>query len=226
MDLLYNSIVKKLKQHLTFWKIKLETENKPTVAAFDFDGTISYYDTLLPFLIDLNGYLKTYFYLLLDSPYLLGFILKKVSRNDIKEKIITRFFKGIEVEKLRLAGERFAKTKLQTLIKPEAIKRLEWHKKQGHRCVLISASIDIYLKPWSQAAGFDELLCTSLEVDEQGRITGKLQGKNCWGPEKVSRLKALYGSKENYTLYAYGDSLGDQQLLEYADYPFYRKMDG
>ena len=45
-------------------------------------------------------------------------------------------------------------------------------------------------------------------------------GKNCWGTEKVRRLQELVGSKEGYVLYAYGDTRGDRELLEYADHPF------
>ena len=162
----------------------------------------------------------------MEMPYLLGFVFKITSRSKVKEKIITRFFKGMKIEELKELGEKFAKTKLPSLVKPEALNRIKWHKEQNHICVLISASLDIYLEPWAEFIGFNEILTSSLEVDSEKKITGKLQGFNCWGDEKVRRLTNLYGTKENYTLYAYGDSLGDQELLKYADYPFYKKLHG
>lgn len=65
------------------------------------------------------------------------------------------------------------------------------------------------------------VLASKLETNQQ-TITGKLQGNNCRGKEKVKRLQEIFGDKNNYFLYAYGDSLGDKELLEYADVSFYK----
>ena len=72
--------------------------------------------------------------------------------------------------------------------------------------------------------GFNDLICTQLETDENGLITGKIKGNNCWGVEKINRLENLLGTKDQYELYAYGDSRGDLELLDNADHAFYRKM--
>jgi len=34
----------------------------------------------------------------------------------------------------------------------------------------------------------------------------------------------LLGSRDSYTLYAYGDSRGDKELLSAADFSFYKKF--
>jgi HAD superfamily phosphoserine phosphatase-like hydrolase len=90
--------------------------------------------------------------------------------------------------------------------------------------VVISASLDIYVRPWAIKAGFADVIATHLETREDGRVTGKLSGANCFGAEKVRRLEALLGPRSGYTLYAYGDSRGDKELLLSADYPYYRKI--
>jgi phosphoserine phosphatase len=36
------------------------------------------------------------------------------------------------------------------MLRPEAVGRLHWHQAQGHRTVLLSASPEIYLKPWAE----------------------------------------------------------------------------
>jgi HAD superfamily hydrolase (TIGR01490 family) len=198
---------------------------KPVIAAFDFDGTITKRDTLISFLSFVAGKRQTAKKLLLSSPQIIGFLLNQVSRQKAKEAVLTRFFKGVPYHQLQEMGEAFAHSPaLSRLIYPAALKRLEWHRSQKHRCILISASIDVYLKPWSIQQGFDDLICSTLEVDENGNATGLLEGKNCWGAEKERRLKLLVGSKEDYVLYAYGDSRGDEELLSSADFPFYRKM--
>jgi phosphatidylglycerophosphatase C len=193
-----------------------------TVAAFDFDGTITDRDSLLPFLFYNKGLIKTVAYLITLLPYLLGFVLKLVSRQRTKEAILTRFFKGISLEEQRQWGKRYATEKLNQFVKPAALERIKWHQAQGHMLILISASLDFYLHAWAEQNGFDALICSHLEVDEQGRMTGKLAGLNCWGLEKQRRLLEKLGRRESFILYAYGDSRGDQELLAMADHPFYR----
>ena len=51
-------------------------------------------------------------------------------------------------------------------------------------------------------------------------LTGKFQGKNCFGPEKVSRIKNKFDLKKVKKIYAYGDSTGDSEMLELADYKY------
>jgi phosphatidylglycerophosphatase C len=193
-----------------------------TIAAFDFDKTITDCDSLIPFLIYTTGYLKTGYKLLWLTPYFLGFALNCVSRQRVKEKVLTSFFQGSSQSFMKEKGLSFAAMVIDQRVKPEALERLKWHQKQGHRCILISASIDIYLAPWALKNGFTDLICSSPEVDDKGMITGKIRGLNCWGPEKKRRLLDLLGPKKNFTLYMYGDSEGDRDLLEIADYPFFR----
>jgi HAD superfamily hydrolase (TIGR01490 family) len=104
------------------------------------------------------------------------------------------------------------------------MQRLEWHKQHGHRCVVISASLELYVRPWAIKAGFDDVIATHLEAHMEGYVTGKLSGANCFGIEKLRRLEALVGAREGYSLYAYGDSRGDKELLSSADWAYYRQF--
>lgn len=201
------------------------TDPKNTLAVFDFDGTITTRDTLLSFLFYAAGIKQTLKKMALLSPALLSFVFHRISRQDAKEKILTSFFAGMSRSQIKELGESFAlSTNLRQLIRPSAQKRLAWHRRQKHTCVLITASIDAYTHPWGKAAGFDHIISSRLETTPSGNITGRLLGLNCWGPEKVRRLKEIVGPLENHTIYAYGDSRGDQELLAAADHPFYRQM--
>lgn len=128
------------------------------------------------------------------------------------------------METLRGEGDVFARTVLPSHVRKEAQKRLQWHKDEGHRCVLVSAQIDIYLEAWGKFAGFDDVVCSRMAVDSKGCATGRLVGANCWGPEKVRRLEELLGPRESYTLYAYGDSRGDREMLAIANHAFLKEM--
>ena len=66
---------------------------------------------------------------------------------------------------------------------------------------------------------------THLEVKD-GKITGIIEGRNCYGEEKVKRIKEYMQANDmeraEYYIYAYGDSQGDKQMMEYADESFYK----
>lgn len=192
------------------------------IAAFDFDNTLTDRDSLLPFLFFLEGSLKTYKKLFFLLPSFVSYLAGCISRQEAKEAILTAFFKGKNLQQLEKEAAVYAEQQLDFFLRPEAMKKLDWHQKQGHTCVIVSASIDLYLKPWADRHGIEHVISSQLALDEKGLITGKLEGKNCWGKEKVKRLTQAFGKKSRFQLYAYGDSRGDQELLGLADHPFYR----
>ena len=204
--------------------MSLTQADKLVVAAFDFDGTLTRRDTLLPFLLHTLGAATVARHALMLSPTLTGYALGLIDNGVAKERVLVRCFSGMHLNKLRQEAERFAINVLPGLLRNKAMQRLEWHKQQGHRCVVISASLELYVQPWAQRAGFDDVIATHLEMRDDGRITGKLSGANCFGIEKTRRLETLLGARDNYTLYAYGDSKGDRELLSLADYAYYRKF--
>lgn len=155
------------------------------------------------------------------APTLVLFLFGLISRQATKEKILNRFLDKTPIDLLRQKGAEFAQGQINRIMRPQALEKIQWHQSQGHCCVIISASIDIYLIPWAKQNGFDAVIASQLFVDSEANITGRLQGKNCWGDEKPRRLLSLMGNKADFYLYAYGDSRGDRELLSLADEPFY-----
>lgn len=207
-------------------RIKMNQESKTSfspkiIAAFDFDGTITYCDSFVPFVFYCKGWIKSLFGFLICLPQLIIKMIKKKPRSEIKEFLITYFFQGMSIEYIKSVGDLYAKDMLPVLCQPNALKRIKWHKQQGHLCILVSASLDIYLKKWAELNEFDHVLCSKLEINEDSLITGKLDGANCRGQIKKERLENLLGPKENYILYAYGDSDGDKEMLSMADHQYY-----
>jgi HAD superfamily hydrolase (TIGR01490 family) len=198
--------------------------HKPVVAAFDFDGTLTRRDTLLPFLRFLLGDAKLARHALALAPTLLSYGLGMTENGIAKERVFMRCLAGMEWQRLQAEAERFAALVLPGLLRPEALQRLHWHQQQGHRCIAISASLELYVRPWAIAAGFNEVIATRLETGADGRISGRLAGANCYGAEKVKRLEGLIGARDGYSLYAYGDSRGDRELLASADHAYYRQF--
>lgn len=95
--------------------------------------------------------------------------------------------------------------------------------KQGAQCLVVSASVDNWVKPFFPDAV--KVLGTQLEVKD-GRLTGRFTTPNCYGPEKVKRLKEAYPdlecNRDKYYIIAYGDSRGDKEILEFADERHYK----
>lgn len=107
------------------------------------------------------------------------------------------------------------------MLRPGALERIRQHQQQGHLVALVSASLEAYLVPWGRAQGFDVVAGTRLEVRD-GILTGRLAGANCWGAEKVARLKEAVGVIEGRPLIVYADSVGDHELLKLATISAYR----
>lgn len=192
------------------------------VAVFDFDHTLTDRDSLLPFLFFMQGFWKASFHLAALTPAFIRFLIGNLSRQAVKEKIVKRFMGGWSFAEMQVLGQRYAANQLDHYLKPEAIERLAWHQSEGHRCLLVSASLEFYLRPWAMRHGFEEVLASRLELTPTGQVTGRLSGLNCWGPEKAKRLLEYLGPREQYKLYVYGDSRGDCEILALADHPFYR----
>lgn len=199
----------------------LPASSLPVVAVFDFDGTISKGDSLAAFLREARGVTRYYVGLVILAPRYLQYALGLISDGRAKEIVLTHFLKGYHEERLRAVAEKFASAELPRHVRRAALERLHWHRRQKHRTILISGSPVLYLRPWAKAVGFDDVSATELAV-EQGKITGRILGRNCIGPEKVKRLVQLLGDLSRYSIYAYGDSHGDKELLARANHPYYR----
>ena len=171
------------------------TEPKNVIAAFDFDGTLTYHDLLFSFL----NYVSHPFHIargvLCAVPYLpLGWS-NPTYRQKAKETILSPVIGRMNLGTLKQKGDEFAKRIIPAKLRPEGMQKLHWHQQQGHRCILISANLDLFLEPWACYAGFHDLICSKVEVDSQQQLTGKLIGLNCWGAEKTRRLLQIAGPK-------------------------------
>jgi len=202
----------------------MNPSKKTIVAAFDFDGTLTRGDSLLPFLLHYAGVIKFTLGMLKMSPVLGGYALRLIQNDVAKVKLLKQFLGGVNISIIEQSGQVFAESKLPKLERENAMKRLRWHQAQGHMCVLVSASLIHYLEPWARNAGFDHIIASRLETDASGQISGNLSGGNCFGVEKAKRLKKLLADEQTYSIYAYGDSRGDKEMLEMADYAYYKIM--
>jgi len=129
-----------------------------------------------------------------------------------------RLLTGTDSDALGRCAEEFATDVVARHLRPETLERVEWHRRQGHALVIVSASLADYLRPVAERLGFDAVLATELQRGTDGRLTGELAGANVRRVEKARRLDAWLDGRPAF-VWAYGDSRGDLELFERADRP-------
>lgn len=195
---------------------------KRKVAVFDFDGTLTTKDTLLEFIKFACGKPSFYWGIFLHIPI---FILMKMNMYPnwkAKERFFSHFFKGVLYDWFKEKGEAFSDV-IEKFIKYETQENLIHHLERGDSVYVVSASVEEWVRPWCKKRGAVSVLSTKAEVDDKGKLTGCFLNRNCYGQEKVNRLLEVEPNRDEYFLYAYGDSRGDKEMIEFADYGKYIK---
>jgi len=122
--------------------------------------------------------------MLILSPMLITYKLKLIPNYKAKQWMLSYFFKGMEEHKFGKLAEQFSLKHIDTMLRPKAMQKIAWHKEQGHKIVVVSASMECWLKPWCDKTGLD-VIATKLEI-KNGYVTGRFQTKNCGCGPKVS----------------------------------------
>lgn len=170
---------------------------------YDFDGTIYDGDSTIDFFL----------FALKHKPSLLwygpkqawGFFLyglKKISKTELKEYFFS-FLSGIDAEKMT---EAFWDKNHDKIYK--------WYLDQKQSDdIIISASPEFLLKPICRRLEIRHLIASKVNAQ-----SGKFDGKNCRGEEKVLRLAEVYqvSHVDNF----YSDTHSDLPLAEIADKAF------
>lgn len=195
---------------------------KQNIAFFDFDGTISRSDSLWLFVDFVVGRKRLILGVARHLHILLGYLLGVVSNTQAKQALSAKFFAGISELDFVKSCLDFLPT-LESICLDSALARIAWHKDKGDIVVVVSASFEEYLAPLCRKLGV-ALIATKLEV-QNGVLSGRFASKNCYGEQKVARIKREYDLSKYGEIYVYGDSKGDKQMLALAsdeEHKFYK----
>jgi len=190
---------------------------QPWVALFDLDGTLTWRDTLLPFLL---GFLKRHPQRVLrlwPMPFALYSYWKDRDRGALKSRVIRMVLGGASRPVLEAWAESFVcAMKPRQKFRPLALAILETHRAAGDHPVLLSASPDLYVDHIGRMLGFERTLCTEL-VWSGDRLDGHLKTKNRRGEEKLRCLDWLREQYRGMPIIAYGNSASDLDHMRHAD---------
>ncbi|MEN9645419.1 MAG: hypothetical protein RL238_2088 [Actinomycetota bacterium] len=192
---------------------------RPEVAAFDVDGTLTVRDCVRPFLVRVGGWSGLTAALARKPAASMGAAVRR-DRDRVKELVVGGVLRGRKVAHVEALGEQFAEQVAADWLRADTVARLRWHQRMGHRIVLVSASLSPYLRPLGRTLGVDDVLCAE-PLREGDHFADGLLGANCRAAEKVRRLDDWLerSGLRDATVWAYGDSEGDRELLARADHP-------
>ncbi len=189
------------------------------LALFDFDHTVTTCDTYGRFLRRVatpEQHAQAWWKV---GPWLLAYRLKLISAQRLRARVTRLTFTGRHLEDITAQAAGYAREVLPEVMRPEMLEQIHWHLKQQHTVVIVSGSLDLYLRPWCEAMGLD-LICNRLESGD-GRLTGRYAEGDC-GPDKVMHIRRRYDLSRYLRIHAYGDSREDRPMLALAHERWYR----
>lgn len=191
-----------------------------TLALFDFDGTITTKDSFTSFVKFYHGNAKFALGFLFFSPLLVLMKLGVFDNGLVKNMVFSYFFKGENEQEFNEKCSTYCNEVLPELIRDGAVGQIKTHSKNGDKIIIVSASPENWITPWAADFGIDVISTRVGVVDKT--LTGFLASKNCYGPEKVLRIKKQINLTDYDNIIAYGDSQGDREMFELAEKSFYK----
>ena len=188
------------------------------VAVFDLDGTLTWRDTLLPFLLSFLRRHPRRVMRLWRMPFaLLSFVAQGRDRGALKSRVIRMVMGGAARTDIDACADAFVDTlRPRHRLRPAALAALEAHRTAGDHLVLLSASPDLYVPRIGRRLGFERTLCTELEW-RADRLEGALRTANRRGAEKLRCLTWLRTQYPDLPIVAYGNSASDLDHMREAD---------
>ncbi|QIC64495.1 HAD-IB family phosphatase [Acinetobacter schindleri] len=194
-----------------------QNQESKTLALFDFDGTLYLHDSFTGFIfyaLRKRHIVKRGMQIL---PWIQAYYLNFYPAHRMRPKLYASMFKDSDAEEILQLAQDYAQ-KLLLKLNPKLLEQLRQHQELGHEVVLVSASLDLYLKPLCTYLNID-LLCSEVEI-QAWKITGFYQTPDCSNAQKKIRILEKYHLDNYVAVYAYGNSLEDKEMLELADHAY------
>ncbi|MGE8558379.1 MAG: HAD-IB family phosphatase, partial [Acinetobacter sp.] len=183
------------------------SQKNKNLALFDFDGTLCTKDSFTGFIfyaLSKRHIVKQGIKIL---PWIQAYYLNIYPAHAMRSKLFRAMFSHTDVLELQHIAQEYA-TNLISQLNPSLLKQLKQHQALGDDVVLVSASVDIYLKPICDLLDID-LICTRTEIIDNV-YTGQYTTPDCSSEQKKLRILENYHLDDYDVIYAYGNSHEDQ----------------
>ena len=194
------------------------------IAAFDFDGTLTWTDSFTAFLRMQCGDARIAGVFASRPGILLDYV-RTGDRGALKSRLIYSLLGPISQEDLETRMQAFVTKTGRKLFRPDALDAWTMLNRPDRLRVIVTASPDILVRPFGKMIGADRVIGTRLGFSADGHLLPDLDGVNCRGEEKMRRLREVFG--ESLVLEsAYGDTKGDREMIAAAQNGHYRVFKG
>jgi HAD superfamily hydrolase (TIGR01490 family) len=188
------------------------------IAIFDLDRTLTKRGCFTPFILYVAirrpGRFLSFHRIILAA---LFNIVGLYRRDDIKLLMWREVLGGLPREEAKTLGNSFAKTWIQNELRRQTKNNIKKHQEAGDRLILATAAMDIIADPIGRALGFDDIISTRTHWTAEDHISGNFDGRNCYGEEKLSRVKLILGDLSPSKTLAYSDHITDLPVLLWAE---------
>ena len=137
----------------------------------------------------------------------------------INKRLKLSQLKGLSCQELGFLARGYYEDRIKPHFIARMIDELVKLKEAGYCIGIVSGGYGIYEKFFVDEFGLNFLLCSNIQIGENGVCTGKMEGKDCMNENKVEYLNKLFTNKPSRTV-AYSDSISDLPFLKWADEGF------
>lgn len=187
------------------------------VVIFDLDHTLTKYDTYVWFLLSVLARHPMRIVFLLHLPFmLLAFKVGLLDNAKLKELFLKGFCGGLTRSQMDECAKLFAARVARSGLSADGLRELNTVLRAGHRVVIASASLSIYVTLLAEKLGVSaqDVVATDIAWDDNGRVAGCLAGPNRYGKAKLDGVRewSLRSELDRIDV-AYSDHHSDLPLL-------------
>ena len=193
------------------------SKKNKNLALFDFDGTLCNKDSFTGFIFHALSKRHIVKQGIKILPWIQAYYLNAYSAPAMRSKLFRARFTDANALELKTLAQEYA-AQLMTQLNSSLFKQLKQHQTLGDDVVLVSASIDIYLESVCELLEID-LICTQTQTIDHV-YTGHYVSPDCSSEQKRLRILEKYNPDEYASIYAYGNSHEDNEMLALADYRY------
>ncbi len=190
----------------------------------DLDGTLIKGDSYILFLRFVSGSFPAFLFKGIQAmPILLTWKLGIRSTKKAKGQILGVFISDRRKENMMSTAQSFVNKILLSRIRKNVMDKIKYVQSKGGVCAIVSASPELWVGALAREIGM-EFISSRLEYKED-MFTGRLEGENCKGEEKVKAILERYSPADYDEVWTLGDSSADLPMIMLGTRKWYKDFD-
>jgi HAD superfamily hydrolase (TIGR01490 family) len=131
------------------------------------------------------------------------------------EHLLTRaagYLRGESLAELDELGERLFAERVASRVFPFMREIVQAHQRRGHTVVLSSSALTIHAEPVARFLEIGHVLCNHFDIDDDGRLTGRIAKPVVWGRNKATAVQMFCETNDVALQHSYFYADGDEDV--------------